>query len=1254
MDISDAHFEKILAGMAAGDITSSLGGYIQANEVLIEEVKEFDQADTLRKLAGLLLVPRLQYFSLRIEALINVVAHSARGNKKANGRILEKWLNEHVGASSVGMMEDPPEDVHVSAVNTEKGTFKILEGTWEGNDFFLQRIINMVNTIPKDADTDQILNSVHGLLALSDGMISAENIERYASERSEEYTNVRIDSDTGLRRRARASHFPIAELKRNGIDVNDLVPFICDLTDTDQFEQSDMLYSPLTSAPLILDDKSVSVAMPTAISAAIRTLCIRHMIARYGPDPFEGNLAHEYYRFFQTISLFGDMGAVEFRPAKNKSHYMAACSRKFDVGRYFGLVFIFDNSTHFMEDGWHSSYSGDDDVEDALSEVVTSIANQMSEKDDFVRGYVFVVPCGYGRAQVLGFNPPQINGLSYESISSFDLHMLSQSKGVSIQEVTKLIDQYEFFRSQGYKFMNPNGLLNLYAYWQASGKWLLPEEMGFGLQQGMLALPTDSQLEARIDNRRAWDEHSLYIPGEGFLTVRSKAVRPLFKEDQHLKVYAPMILIRQGRLLAATSAENLTVWVEMLEIESDRDLHYQLWDLCLNWTCRILPNLPQKALRKPLNLHLCIDTTELNTEIEEGPISAEAASKCLSYSWNKDRGNIDFTSQFLQAFRNEGNVAERVVIEHLISCLSDRLGLTISDQFHKELMRKIVWSDDARFFHAFSARDYLDYARALKERDAIVVEEEDSTFAKLGMAWSIIDPQEDYKIEGLDQCKAFMIPLTQSIWGRIRDTLTMFNKRSIIEVAMSNMLACHLEVKHWHSTSRSNYALHKDQDDVANVIMRNTNRLTPSAMGSRVLIEMANCVCPEDEGRECSESEFALLLAHVSLMFHYGNVSEAMRTGYIPPLIHVNNLGDVLNDLSIIDQVMDPIGVHFEKEKHKSESRKYRRYYEAEEINQSVNRHFPDEMIQAMQAEFSATVDDMRAIRDCLQNHAIEIKSDILRLKRSELKQLLMKSDLVNDDVVEPVINYFTLLPRGRWDMAPDGYTDRDWQPWKFRRRLSVLWKPLVQLNMHDDPDIMISVDMYTEAFGYFFSNIHDGTFDAQWFNSRPMKRWLGKIRDEEGDRFEDAVEERVGSLGLEKRRGITLNEITQSDMAGVDYGDIDVLCWNNASGDVFVIECKNFDLAKTYSETCERLSKMRGELKANDKPDDLLKHLNRVEQVTLHIDDVRKLTGIENPKIRSVVVFNRPAPMCYHKPDTEIETDFLALADLDVHLGSS
>lgn len=467
---------------------------------------------------------------------------------------------------------------------------------------------------------------------------------------------------------------------------------------------SDLLYSPLTTYPLYREGGHVTLAMPTAVSAAIRSLCIKYILKTYGEETFKKNLVREYLRFFESITPLGDIGAIKFHPAKVNSNYMAGSYKQYDDGRYIGLVFIFDNATNFVTEGWHSSYGNNDDCEEGLGKIIGSLSEQMCAHDDYVRGYILVVSCGYGRAQYLSLPRPEKEGVSIESMSAFDFSMLSQSKSISTYSVAKLIDQKEFFESHDYKFINPNGFLNLYAYWVGSDKWLLPEEMGFGLQAGFLVLPTDSQLELRVDNRRAWDEHCLNIPEDGYWNVKNKAARSLFKEDTLFRVFAPIGLIMSGRLIAACKAGELLTWIDLGVVTHERDLHYQLWDLFANWTSRILPVLPKKTIKQSSTLHIKIDTSDLNMSMEDRKIDAESARNCILYELLGNTITIKLIGDFLYAFRNETNVAERIIVDCLASSLCGKFNLKLSDKYYQYMLEKIVWSDDARFFSCVNSK----------------------------------------------------------------------------------------------------------------------------------------------------------------------------------------------------------------------------------------------------------------------------------------------------------------------------------------------------------------------------------------------------------------------------------------------------------------------------------------------------------------------------------------------------------------------
>ena len=66
---------------------------------------------------------------------------------------------------------------------------------------------------------------------------------------------------------------------------------------------------------------------------------------------------------------------------------------------------------------------------------------------------------------------------------------------------------------------------------------------------------------------------------------------------------------------------------------------------------------------------------------------------------------------------------------------------------------------------------------------------------------------------------------------------------------------------------------------------------------------------------------------------------------------------------------------------------------------------------------------------------------------------------------------------RGAWRNVPEGYRPVDRHPWRFRRRLSVLRRPLLQVDDDPDPMVLVCPGLMREAFGYTVSNYYRGDY---------------------------------------------------------------------------------------------------------------------------------------------------------------------------------
>src|SRR3990172_1009810 len=139
------------------------------NADLIADLRRLEPTKTAATFAGLLTLPELQANCLRIEALVHLAAAYCEGRSApTRGFVMRSF--ERVGEGYCGRMEDPAEDVFLALVNTPRGNFRIFEGIREGNGFCLQRILNVVETMPDTPACNRIRSSIDCLLKLSEAV----------------------------------------------------------------------------------------------------------------------------------------------------------------------------------------------------------------------------------------------------------------------------------------------------------------------------------------------------------------------------------------------------------------------------------------------------------------------------------------------------------------------------------------------------------------------------------------------------------------------------------------------------------------------------------------------------------------------------------------------------------------------------------------------------------------------------------------------------------------------------------------------------------------------------------------------------------------------------------------------------------------------------------------------------------------------------------------------------------------------------
>ena len=299
-----------------------------------------------------------------------------------------------------------------------------------------------------------------------------------------------------------------------------------------------------------------------------------------------------------------------------------------------------------------------------------------------------------------------------------------------------------------------------------------------------------------------------------------------------------------------------------------------------------------------------------------------------------------------------------------------------------------------------------------------------------------------------------------------------------------------------------------------------------------------------------------------------------------------------------------------------------------------ADTEFPSAFI----AEFGLSLEQYAAFVHHVTLEALELNAAHLRLRRSEVVQRLRDAGAMNP---QRVFEAFALVPRARWDeQYPANARARDWYPWRYNRRLSIMRRPLVQLSIEADPFVIVVPSIVAGTLHYLhqaaFGDLPDTLFD-----SPEMAACIGRAADRNGHEFARKVAERLGELRWKTNREVSLKRFGGEE----SLGDIDVLAWQPVTGLVYAVECKSLRFDRTCGEIGERLAEYSAGI-VDGKRSPLQKHLDRISCLDANRQRLADLVGIpeDRMQLRSALVTEQLVSMQFSgtaKEMLDLVTDY-------------
>ena len=1181
-------------------------------------LKEYSKIDTTSIFSALLLNPDYQASQYRFEKAISVCLSFCEGDKKPNQALI-KFIFEKV-SELFGYMDDPAEDVFISTLWFENEQYKLSTGLWEGGIYQTQIFLDVINDAPSDEKITVIKNRLRAILKASDFIITKAGLR--INEIGAEYPITEIDDEISnideLINKVKLQPFIESELLPC-IEIKNLIDLY-----KQEFGASD-----LEETPFFINDGSCSLIFPSSI-----LVCIKRQIINFFRNNYSIELLNTLFynrqekRIYETKLLreFKHLPIKFFKTKGPEDWGYFESIIEFNKGYYYHFVFL-SESFSLLDSDWFNGFTQPDDyLSKYIEKSILKAKNWAIEKSGGRKGCTVIVPCGYGRGLGLGLRFKSDEHWMFTVINSHDLDTLSNDLDCKPHKVWRIIESLEQLTVMGVKLLNPNGFLNLYAYAKENDFCLVPhesfQETGSDPSNVVISIPLNCQAKLREKVEQGSERLSVFHHELGVVRVVKGFSDSLFSNNEKNNIYClEEININIFQCVYVDNDSDFKIWIEQ-EINRDFDysIQYQCFEAAVSWVEKIFAVLKHDGLSIPSNLlawNLSFDLSEDMRELRDCP-KPENVLSCFSSEFSDNVLYSNFGPNFFDGLRLGDNFSEQTLVLSLISYICDFNKFTDC----KSVLNRVIESSAARHIHLFVANQYREYFISDKE-EPIYIEQTDANNIKLNLGWSCRDRSQGNLIEGKDGCKKYLNQLVGNIWEIIKKKLMILDREFLIYTLLVNMEVSDHQKARWKRTFKANLALQSDKDDLYSVVNKKISVLNGASLSSRLVIEMAICECPLIGGREAGVLDIQELICLASLMHHMGGLSEAINYDAIEPEVVISTFGDVMFNQNFDDNTLKLYAYKLNESALASSVDEYEKHLTENEPVKAVNNIFEVEFSKAWVDEFGFTIDDVRLFIDALEDYGLKKDTLVYKISYDNLVKIFDEETII---ITERIIQELVIFHRDSWTNIPHPFKSVDWQPWRFRRRFSLILRPLVQ---YDDTNFYISPQHIRNAFNYLVRSCYYATLDENHFSSKLMKKWIGNARGRNGLAFNTKVAKRLQELGWTVREEIKLPEILNQKLD--DFGDVDVLAWNEKSNVVAVIECKDLDFAKTQGEIARQLYDFKGQANEKGKKDRLLKHIYRVNELNENLEKISTFTGITSDiSLKGYVVFSNTVPMVF------------------------
>jgi hypothetical protein len=1200
-------------------------------QTIVAELAKMDRVTLVATVGSMLASPSLQANAYRLEALLHISMAHALGRQNPSSAFIQNAFTS-LGDGICGRLEDPAEDLFSTSVHCRQGNFIVFEGLRESNGFYLQRVLDVIEEMPEKEPFASFRRAVFALLTLSDAVAKRAGVSQFIVGEIVPQADLPKEIAERLGSMLQWVLFSENDPEVRRIRLDDLQPFLFKMPESELLGQS-LGNTSSERYPVLQFGDLICLALPTAVGSAV-TRYILEMAASLGVTAnFEIELARRYWELLASARLIPPTHAIRTDLQTPEDRYVQSVLHEIDPGRFLNLILLHEPLEDLELTGFIEVSPAAMELSHRAMEQVVKASEIAAGQIGFREGITLVIDCGLGRASVfLGESAPKNWRIEYLSVP--DALTMAWMEGFSAIDVWRILDSKAAINSAGISLSNSNGLLNLLAWANDLKGHLVPHgEIPESFRDASSERLIFVQQNALLDLRRsvqtkhhavaALNEHNV------FRQVR-RIGDSTFKDDEEAPLYIDERALHDGQLKAVYITAKRFWWAEIrYENESQKSDIFEHWRMLYAWLQRTAPVLEETyAGLVPPVVTFRIHFQKI-IGVTTGPIVVPSDAELrAAFETSVDHTHgiitIRIGDAFDRALGNSENIAERQLVEALVYGTSELARTPLEATRASEIVKMICPSPHARARHLIQAQNFRDMIRGVSGKP-VTIHLMDDAMSRVGLAFRV-QQGVGGEVTGTNECTAFLNHACQYVLEELCAFLRSFDRRKFIELVLGNHESAAINRELWRRTAHAVIGLHGDS--AVDVIAEHVAQMNACSVASRILIEAALCECPVEGGAIPGELDLSRAMAKAIFVFHVGGWSDAVHWGAIAPRVKITPLGDIHIDHTFMHTIYDPFVQSGGEREVRRAVETYRRTYAEPPVVPSVAEIIEARFLRAWEKEYGVSVDILRRFIDELESIGVKLDSLWFERRKSELVTMLADLAGVPPEDVALTIDLLTLPIRAHWMSAPAGFRDKDWHPWRFRRRLSLVRRPLIQLEDEHDPRILVAPALVREALYILLRSFHDGETPNWQVVSMEMRRWMGHSNNVERTAFNREVASKLEEYGwrcepdykITKLLGLSLDR---------DYGDVDALAWDPKTGRVLAIECKDLQFHKTLGEVAEQLSDFRGVIEPDGSRDLLRKHLDRIAVMEKNRALISSRLGLHSTfDLQGYIVFRNPVPM--------------------------